>query len=171
MDGSNGELVNGMLIPWTETKRRMRELMTKRNPNPQDAMVGDLIMWTSNHSGFNFGKIISFNSNGVPMVRPIRLPWFEDKRLVGFKYVPDEVNGYWRDIDGERVKVRLEAIYEEVNIQHPLRYGRGYQAGYNWMVIAYGPNNPKSRTVEELHPIALAKQQFAELETKVQGAF
>jgi len=101
------------------------------NRNPQDAMVGDLIMWTSNYRGFAFGKIISFNRKGVPMVRPI---------CPGSELLPR-------------------------------RYGRGRQAGCSWMVIAYGPNNPKSRSTAEPHPIALAKQQFAELESKIHGAF
>lgn len=144
--------------------------MASKNTNPQDAMVGDLIMWTSNNSGFNFGKIISFNSGGCPIVRPIREPWFEGKRLKGFEYHEDPT-GYWQYVDGARKRVKAEAIYEEVNIQHPTRYGPGHQAGYSWMVIAYGPNNPKSRTTTELHPIAKAKQQFTELESKIQGAF
>ncbi len=145
--------------------------MAGKNTNPQDAMVGDLIMWTANNSGFNFGKIISFMKDGRPMVRPIRNPWFEERRYMGSDWVPDE-NGYWgTDKNGNRVRGRWQARYEEVNIQHPVGYHGGQQSGYSWMVIAYGPNNPKSRTVSEPHPIAKAKQQFAELESGVQVAF
>ncbi len=144
--------------------------MTK-STNPQDAMVGDLIMWTSSRGGFSFGKIISFMNGGRPMVRRIREPWFEGKRYLGSDWVPDE-NGRWgTDKDGNRIKGRWQGRYEEVNIQHPVEYRGGQKSGYNWMVIAYGPNNPQSRTVSEPHPIALAKRLFAELESGIQGAF
>lgn len=137
--------------------------------NPQDAMVGDLIMWTSNYGGFSFGKIISFNRDGVPMVRPISQPYFKEydwvEDLEDFKPVPwgaktkDGVKGYYR----------LKQVKVDEHI--PLRYSGGHQAGYNWMIIAYGPNNPKARTVTEEHPIAKAKRQFAELESETSSPF
>lgn len=140
------------------------------NTNPQGAMVGDLIMWTANNSGFNFGKIISFMKDGRPTVRPIREPWFQEHAYV--EDLDQWVTTNWGSQTNEKgEKGYYGSKKVKVDIQHPLGYSGGQQSGYSWMVIAYGPDNPKSRTITEPHPIAKAKQQFAELETKVQGAF
>lgn len=135
--------------------------MSDKNKN--GAQVGDLIMYTSRFGGFKFGKIISFNRNGTPMVQPIAQPYFKE-----FEYVIDKDNwtptkyGRFNKEKGETGYFGYKNV--KVDKQIPLRFGRGHEAGSDWMVIAYGENTEMARTIEEEHPIAKAKRQFRELE-------
>lgn len=140
-----------------------------RDKNPQNAKVGDLIMWTSNFGGFKFGKLIGFNRNGTPMVQPIGQPYVQRRRVVpgekdwrdyayGDSIHPETgKRGYWTD------------KYEVCEIQVPVHYSRGHEAGSTWTVIAYGDG--RAETTTEEHPIAKARRQFMELEGKKGYAF
>lgn len=140
-----------------------------RDKNPQNAKVGDLIMWTSNFGGFKFGKLIGFNCNGTPMVKPIAEPYIQTRRM-------SETEKVWRDyVYGNEIHPEtgkkgywIPAI-EDCNIPIPLQYGRGHEAGSTWTVIAYGDG--RAETTTEEHPIAKARRQFMELEGKKGYAF
>lgn len=141
-----------------------------RDKNPQSAKVGDLIMWANyDGGGINFGKIVSFASDWRPMAKGFRQPWFEEERIVGFKYIPDEKGWTFSMIDGVQVRVRSEAIRESVNVSHPLQYANTQRVTDGWMVIAYGDGRAEATTEE--HPIAKARRQFMELEGKKGYAF
>lgn len=139
--------------------------------NPQNAKVGDLIMWPNYNGGgkLNFGKIVSFASDGRPMAKSFWQPWFEKDRLVGYKFEADPKGWTWGEVDGQRVRGRSKAVYEEVNIQHPLRWSHTRRATNGWLVLAHGDG--RAETTTEEHPIAKARRQFMELEGKKGYAF
>lgn len=136
--------------------------------NPQNAKIGDLIMWTSNTSGFQFGKIISWMADGRPMVKPIGQPYVQTTRDTGEKYwSPNKYSQQSHPETGE--KGFWYNKYEPCNILMPVHYDYGQQSGYSWMVIAYGDDRVETVTAE--HPIAKARRQFMELEGKKGYAF
>lgn len=138
--------------------------------NPQNAKAGDLIMWPNfNGGGLNYGKIVSFSSDGRPMAKSFWEPWFEKDKIVDWKFEADPSGWTWGEVDGQRVRGRSVPIREEVNIQHPLRWSHARRVTSGWVVLAYGDG--RVETTEAEHPIAKAKRQFMELESKYGFAF